>query len=456
MTDKLTTLLHDTAQRVPTALHPAAELRRSARHHQRVRRTGAGVLAVFMLAGAIGLGTGLGGGGKRAAELPAQRPELTHGSLLIGDELPPPWAAGLHPWKEPTTAEGEPEAVTFCQQGNLKALGADRMLHRLFKTDLVEGRQVVAQFDSPEQATNAFDSARSWFDSCPGVREPIRRWPAYSPAGGQAATFVVARPKDEDEDEVEHVGIGVVDSTVTIVVLAATEGLEGGPAALYVPAGEDADPLRPTMLFALQRLSDDRDVKSNSVPDGFTFAEERDELRDGGSEFPSAFLGASWAVHTCDVNNPPTTSRQSLRTGMRFETFDFWTTEREYVGRSANLQLALYEDEDTARAEAAEVRAAVAACARGAGGSQQELQTAAVGPVDVHVTFHPKYVEGFNEGATATAVVHLGNAVFVASALASIAVDNRDEDALTASALDTVRRAIDNNAKRICEVADCK
>lgn len=41
MSDKLSTLLHDTADRVPVALHPAPHLRRTAEHHQRVRRAGA-------------------------------------------------------------------------------------------------------------------------------------------------------------------------------------------------------------------------------------------------------------------------------------------------------------------------------------------------------------------------------------------------------------------------------
>jgi hypothetical protein len=41
MNTELTTLLHDRAQRVPTAMHPAADLRRQAERHRRVRRAGA-------------------------------------------------------------------------------------------------------------------------------------------------------------------------------------------------------------------------------------------------------------------------------------------------------------------------------------------------------------------------------------------------------------------------------
>jgi hypothetical protein len=72
MNSELTTLLHEQAQRVPTAVHPAADLRRQAEHHRRVRRAGAVAAAtsavlVITLAGFLSQG-----GGRDAVQLPAE------------------------------------------------------------------------------------------------------------------------------------------------------------------------------------------------------------------------------------------------------------------------------------------------------------------------------------------------------------------------------------------------
>jgi hypothetical protein len=63
MNSELTTLLHDRAQRVPAAMRPAADLRRQAEHHRRVRRAGAVAAAttavlVITVAGFLGQGDG--------------------------------------------------------------------------------------------------------------------------------------------------------------------------------------------------------------------------------------------------------------------------------------------------------------------------------------------------------------------------------------------------------------
>jgi hypothetical protein len=106
MNTELTTLLHERAQRVPTAMHPAADLRRQAERHRRLRRAGAVAAAttavlVITLAGFLSQG-----GGRDAAPLPAE-PTAT--------ESPSPSETASSSETPTTTAQAEAPLLTVAE-----------------------------------------------------------------------------------------------------------------------------------------------------------------------------------------------------------------------------------------------------------------------------------------------------------------------------------------------------
>lgn len=444
MSDDLTTLLHESAQRVPTALHPAADLRRNAQHHQRVRRTGAGALALFLLAGAIGLSTTFGEGEDKAVQLPANQP-ISEKSLLGPDEVN---AWGPFTYEEAATMNGEEaNPPRSCLEGTtpMQGLGANeaKIWTRSFtSTASVEVRQVAAEFPTAEAANRAYTTIGNWFERC---GKPEQGWPLVEAAGGEAQTVyggsLGLTTDDPDSSEYAFSSYGVVGKSVTVVTLA----LIGQDANFMV------DPLATTMRFALQRLAGSRTLTGNAVPETFRVAEERadDEWRGPDVERMRA-LTAEWQSFPCqeaDLRGARPSDGQ--RTGMLSVHLN--GSERILV-----RQVALYADEPTARAVADELRAEYAKChvlRDTTGETFWTTERASELPdVTVHWShFAPLEGEGSGEGLTAyaLAIATQGNAVFVGDANAT------DEDGPNSAAVRAAAEAAKANLRAACEIADC-
>ncbi len=453
MTDPLTTLLRETAQRVPTALHPAASLREDAKRHQRVRRAGAGAATATIVAAALVLGGGLPDGQKRATELPATQPDLSQDSLLIADELPVMYTPHPNTWQIEQTIEGKTASpVTSCKPASIESLAPDRVWRRTFTPgQLVSGAQVAAQFASPGQAAKAFDTVDAWFDSCEGLKRQAWRWPAFSAFGGtgRSAAIGLPVPGDDNSTRYENIGYAVNGSMLTVVTVSTADSDQGAPLNQQQPA-EAADPMQTAMLFALQRLGGSRDLAANAVPESFTFAEEKEPSLDEPPTEPPSNLGQEWRVISCSFDKPPA-SREglALRTGMRAIAHDNVDPEGVHF-ETLTLQLGVYANSADARAEVEALRGRIAACAAEFGGEQRTLQSTA-GPLDVQVAFHGR-TEGFNEGGHAVTVVQRGNSVFVVNALASLTANNEDPEVLQDRSVELAVESVEKNIDRICEL----
>jgi PknH-like extracellular domain len=110
MNTDLTTLLHDRAQRVPTAMHPAADLRRQAERHQRVRRAGAVAAAtsaflVITVAGFLSQA-----GDRDTARLPAKP------TPSVSPSVSPSLSPSVSPDAEPAAVTSIPAAFRFAEE----------------------------------------------------------------------------------------------------------------------------------------------------------------------------------------------------------------------------------------------------------------------------------------------------------------------------------------------------
>lgn len=437
MTEPLSTLLRDTASRVPAALHPAADLRRHAEHHRRVRRAGAAAsLTVVLVIGLLGFNTQ--GGGRKAAP-PAERPPLSHSSLLIPAELPD-W--GQFSWKETASGDGEGASpVTSCQQGSLGDLRASETWHASYAFRDLGARQVVARFSGAQEAASAFDAVDSWFDGCSGVETArLGRWPPLDTAGGRARTVSFSRPVGPDESRFEFVSFGVEKDALTIVSFAMN--------------GQDAnftsDPLATTVRFALHRLAGDRTTRANAAAE-FRFAEERTDptWQAAGDEERSTALAQEWLGSPCireTVTRGPLPS-DALRTGMV-------TAQRVELVGGPTRQLALYPDAETARSVARELEAEFTACASTVNGITRTTWTLQreTGRPGVALAWSTNVDDpAFGPPMTqAVAIAARGNAVLLSSAYYNV------EAGPDSRAVSAVLAATEANLAVVCEVADCR
>lgn len=438
MTEPLTTTLHDTASRVATRLHPAAELRRQAERHQRRRRLAgaAGSLALVLVVSVLGL-TAKGGQGD-AAPLPAEQPPLSRDSLLIDNELP----GNEIDWR-PEVREGELELPPeLCQQGSLRSLGATTVWHqRASDQDLGMVAQIAARFPTAAEAEAALDRLTGWFGECDGFTPADGRLPDFRAGTGTVRTGTYTREAPDGPD-FAYFGVaafGVQGETVTVVwreILGQDDNFA-------------ANPLATTMRFALARLAGTRTLTENQVPAGFRFAEELADPAWGRSPAArrSRVLHEPWASNPCqydvgDVDLQPPAS-DALRTGTRIAQ----RAQRSMPVR----QLALYPDARTAREVAAALRSEYGRCASVSDGigTTTWVTQRPVGAADVTVAWS-SYAEESGSSATfapAAAIARQGNAVLFVSQVLSVE-PGPDSDAVQA-----VLAAVEANLPLVCEVA---
>ena len=419
MTDRLTTLLHERVQGVPTALRPATDVRRRAEHHRRVRRAATGAGAGLLVV-AIVLGGGLADGRKRAVEPPVKEPAGRVPVLLIADELP---SAALGMTYQVTTDQREdPELVTSCQRASVASLGAGTIWRRTFVGHALgrepyekvqDAKQVVAEFASPDAAATAFATIDGWFRDCTGIEKPPIRQPAINHAGGRAlfVEILVDRPDPGYRLTHESTAYAINGSKITIVSVSRFLMDVGD-----VPEGfGDADTRDRQELLAtvaLQRLAGTRTFTENAIPSAFRFAEEA-KLRPSritALDHPWGFLGCGRA------DGPYRSADRQLRTGML-----------TLSGGGVSHQLAVYPDEETAQAVAESLQAEISSCSKW-------TVEAGSGPDDVVLASLPRS----KTEALGVAVAQWGNSIFVAvegynELIAKPTVIKRLEDALTAN-----------------------
>ncbi len=450
MTDPLSTLLHDTAQRVPAALHPAAELRHQAKQHKRARRAGGGAAAATLMAAAFVVGGGLPDGQNRATELPATQPPINRTSLLILDELPGevPFIHDPVTWQLAAAGEGEDALVAGpCQPRAVADLRPDRLWHAHYTADIgnegLQARQVTAQFDTDERAGRAMEAVDAWFDDC--ALAVVARWPDVAVEGGRARLLDYYSKQDARSHIVSY---GVNGNAITLFSYSRKTPGPVGEATLAERA-----PMNTTMGFALQRLSGARTIAVNVIPSDFRFV---GETRD-----PSRLLGSRWAFYGCDYRD--LRASDANRIGLLKADDD--------ASSDAMLtrQLAVYRDARSARAAAQELITQTSDCASTQKYGDSDSAVPAVrwfnesptGSGELHLAWMPNPEEGesANVPGHAVAIFQRGSAVLVAWGLLS-GVD-APESTLTAAeaktqTLEMVEKAVRDNIEAACRVAgDC-
>jgi hypothetical protein len=438
MTEPLTTTLHDTASRVPTRLHPAAELRRQAERHQRTRRlvAAAGSLALVLVVSVLGLTAQ--GGQRDAAPLPAEQPPLSRDSLLIESELP----GNEIDWR-PEAREGElalpPE---LCQQGSLRSLGATSVWHqRASDQDLGLVAQTAAQFPTAAEAEAALDRLTEWFGGCDGFTPVDGRLPDFRAGTGTVRTGTYTREAPDGPD-FAYFGVaafGVQGEAITVVWRELLGQDDNFP----------ANPLATTMRFALARLAGTRTVAASQVPAGFRFAEELADPKwdDSLAVSRSRVLHEPWASNPCqdDHGDPGLQPADSdaLRTGSRIA--------QRAEGSVPVRQLALYPDARTARQVAEELRSDYERCAsvEDALGTTTWVTQRQQGAADLTVAWSSYAEEGGGPAtfAPAVAIATQGNAVLLVSQVESV------EPGPDSEAVRAVLAAVEANLPLVCEVA---
>ncbi len=464
----LTGLKSDTAR---VGLANAADVRR--RGDQRTRATAAvsGLAALAVVAGAVGVSSGLGDSTKRAYVPPAAQPKLSASSLLIADEMPLDLpGVQITEWKSSAPAEGEGEPVVArCQDDSLEDLGAEEVWQRTFTAKNhyaedataqeinggalgdVRARQVVAQFASAERAAAAMRAIDGWFDNyCSLSGDALLGWPDVRADGGRAR--LVEYYGATAKDPWNLVGYGLNGNAITIVThtLVPTDvGGGAGAGMLLNPTNVQA-----TLRFALQRIAGSRTTTANAVPENFRFAEERRgdwvEAPEPGEDFGrtrSSHLASHWQLAPC-AENPEFDLRplpsDALRTGSLLVRVE---------GPGADFfpfrQLALYADEATAKGAAQELVEEYARCANTSDedGRPTTWTTERVaGPHDVTLATGTKKMNSSESFTRVVAILHRGNAVLVAFEAGSA----------ESPVVQDVRKAVADNVDLICEVADCE
>lgn len=381
MSDDLTTLLHDSAQRVPTALHPAANVRRSAQHHQRVRRAGAAAASVAAVL-VISLIALVPPHERRdAAPLPAATPTATTsetsappaGGLLTGFEFPeePQWRSQA---SDSIVLERSRDVVDWRVAPCAKPLG-----------DTATARQemLTVQFSAPEEgqtrqlgvygdsaaAGKAADDLRTAVEGCAGERpgeahmgpSATLSWETRFAEIGDGGFLAWSRAEGDSPDaEGPNGSYALVASRGKVVYLASYSGAHFGPAspddermAQLVDGAKAAIPLIDRLLDRAGQavrssptIAVEGGAPALAIPSSFRFAEEEQDsawrTSHGENEIErSDDPTRKWVLQPCSPA-PTTYASNTKRTSMR-------TLTRSGPEFADTLQLALYRDAATAK-----------------------------------------------------------------------------------------------------------
>lgn len=180
---------------------------------------------------------------------PSTPATLTTEALLVAAEMPQVNDSDTR-WSPAGTSESEGGEASVCQAGSVVGLGAIAVVRRDYTwgtEGTVTGTNVVGQFNSAEDAADAYDSYRGWLDGC-GWGTPHGPT-GLSGVGDAAAWWWFGRENADGSGEIEVVGLVRSGTGLSVVVWR-----EGGQDLIY-----ETDPMAAPLAAAVARLKEPGD-----------------------------------------------------------------------------------------------------------------------------------------------------------------------------------------------------